>query len=90
MTDASYSTKQFIKKVKISEATLRRWISEKTRIPELNSAKKDWSGWRLWDESHINAVLAYKDKETELYSIAELIYSINLTHTKRGYYEYRK
>jgi hypothetical protein len=59
----TYSTKQFLKKVKISEATLRRWLSEKTRIPELNSAKKDWRGWRLWDESHINAVLSYKDKK---------------------------
>ena len=59
----SYSTKQFLKKVKISEATLRRWLSEKTRIPELNSAKKDWRGWRLWDESHISAVLSYKDKK---------------------------
>ena len=41
-----YSTKEFIKKVNISEATLRRWIAEKNRIPELNTAEKDWRGWR--------------------------------------------
>ena len=43
----SYSTKEFLEKVKISEATLRRWLSEKTRIPELNNAEKDWRGWRI-------------------------------------------
>jgi hypothetical protein len=59
----TYSTKQFLKKVKISEATLRRWLSEKTRIPELNSAKKDWRGWRIWDDSHVKAVIIYKDKK---------------------------
>ena len=42
---ASYTTKEFIKKVNISEATLRRWIAEKNRIPELDTAEKDWRGW---------------------------------------------
>ena len=55
-----YTTKKFLKKVNISEATLRRWLSEKTRIPELNTADKDWRGWRIWDDSHIKAVLEYK------------------------------
>ena len=58
-----YSTKEFIKKVNISEATLRRWIAEKKRIPELNTAKKDWRGWRIWDESHVEAVLDYQAKK---------------------------
>jgi hypothetical protein len=57
---ATYTTKEFLDKIKISEATLRRWLSEKNRIPELNTAKKDWRGWRMWEESHIKAVLDYK------------------------------
>lgn len=60
---AAYSTKDFLMKVSISEATLRRWLSEKNRIPELNSAKKDWRGWRVWDDTHIKAVLDYKIKK---------------------------
>ena len=56
----AYSTKEFIKKVNISEATLRRWLSEKKRIPELNTARKDWRGWRIWEESHVKAVLDYQ------------------------------
>jgi hypothetical protein len=59
---AAYTTKEFLDKVKISEATLRRWLAEKNRIPELNTAKKDWRGWRMWDESHVKAVLTYKAK----------------------------
>ena len=58
----AYTTKEFLEKVNISEATLRRWLSEKSRILELNSAKKDWRGWRMWEESHVKAVLAYKAK----------------------------
>jgi hypothetical protein len=63
---AAYTTKEFLMKVSISEATLRRWLSEKNRIPELNTAKKDWRGWRMWDESHVKAVLAYKAKRENL------------------------
>jgi hypothetical protein len=63
---AAYTTKEFLMKVRISEATLRRWLAEKNRIPELNSAKKDWRGWRMWDESHVKAVLTYKTKRENL------------------------
>ena len=60
-----YSTKEFLKRIEVSEATLRRWLSEKTRIPELNDVKKDWRGWRIWEERHIRAVLEYKKKKTQ-------------------------
>jgi hypothetical protein len=63
---AVYTTKEFLEKVKISEATLRRWLSEKNRIPELNSARKDWRGWRIWEELHVKAVLNYKAKKENL------------------------
>ncbi|KPJ57854.1 MAG: hypothetical protein AMJ42_04285 [Deltaproteobacteria bacterium DG_8] len=55
-----YSTKEFLKKIDVSEATLRRWIAEGNRIPELNTAKRDWRGWRIWGEEHVQAVLEYK------------------------------
>jgi len=58
-----YSTKEFLKKIDVSEATLRRWIAEGTRIPELNTAKRDWRGWRIWEEEHVKAVLEYKKKK---------------------------
>jgi adenine-specific DNA-methyltransferase len=55
-----YKTKEFLQKVDISEATLRRWLAESSRVPELKTAKKDWRGWRIWEEKHVEAVLAYK------------------------------
>ena len=62
----SYSTKEFLKKVDVSEATLRRWIAEGTRIPELGTARRDWRGWRIWEDSHIKAVIRYKNMKKEL------------------------
>ncbi|MBW1839390.1 MAG: hypothetical protein JRI49_05580 [Deltaproteobacteria bacterium] len=59
----SYSTKEFLKKIDVSEATLRRWIAEGTRIPELKTAKRDWRGWRIWGEEHVKAVLEYKKRK---------------------------
>ena len=59
----SYSTKEFLEKVDVSEATLRRWIAEGNRIPELKTAKKDWRGWRNWGEEHVKAVLKYKEQK---------------------------
>ena len=58
-----YSTKEFLERVEVSEATLRRWIAEGDRIPELNNAKRDWRGWRHWGEEHIKAVLKYKERK---------------------------
>jgi hypothetical protein len=83
---AAHTTKEFLNKINISESTLRRWLSEKSRIwaldiakndrkdasqnekvlskliLELHNIKKDWRGWRIWDESHVKAVLTYKSK----------------------------
>ena len=61
----SYSTKEFLKRIDVSEATLRRWIAENTRIPELNTVKKDWRGWRIWEEEHVEAVLGYKKRKMD-------------------------
>ena len=59
----SYSTKEFLKKIDVSEVTLRRWIAEGTRIPEFKTAKRDWRGWRIWGEEHVKAVLEYKKRK---------------------------
>jgi hypothetical protein len=61
-----YSTKEFLARVDVSEATLRRWIAEGDRIPELKNAKRDWRGWRIWDEAHVKAVINYKNKKKDL------------------------
>ncbi len=61
----SYSTKEFLEKIEVSEATLRRWIAEGNRIPELKTAARDWRGWRIWEERHVKAVLEYKQKKME-------------------------
>lgn len=58
-----YSTKEFLERVEVSEATLRRWIAEGNRIPELNNAKRDWRGWRIWGEEQVKAVLKYKEQK---------------------------
>lgn len=55
-----FSTKRLLEKVSVSEATLRRWISEGNRIPELNNAKKDLRGWRIWEDKHVEAIIKYK------------------------------
>lgn len=59
----TYSTKAFLEKVEVSESTLRRWLSE-DRIPELNNVKRDWRGWRIWEDEHVKAVLKYKQRKT--------------------------
>jgi transposase len=58
-----YSTKEFLARIDVSEATLRRWLSEGDRIPELKNAKRDWRGWRIWGEEQVKAVLKYKEQK---------------------------
>lgn len=65
LTIVSYSTKEFLKKVGISESTLRRWLSE-DRIPELKNVKRDWKGWRMWEDEHVETVLEYKKRRSLL------------------------
>jgi predicted site-specific integrase-resolvase len=62
----SYSTKEFLERVCVSEATLRRWIAEGDRIPELVHTKRDWRGWRIWEDSHVQAVMRYKFQKKEV------------------------
>lgn len=55
-----FSTKELLEKVAVSEATLRRWICEQRRIPELSNVKRDWRGWRIWEDKHVDAIMKYK------------------------------
>jgi predicted site-specific integrase-resolvase len=57
----SCSTKEFLGRVGISESTLRRWLSE-DRIPQLKNVKRDWKGWRIWEDEHVEAILEYKKR----------------------------
>ena len=55
-----FYTKELLEKVAVSEATLRRWICEQSRIPELANVKRDWRGWRIWEDKHVEAIMKYK------------------------------
>jgi hypothetical protein len=58
-----FSTKELLEKVAVSEATLRRWIYEQRRIPELSNVKRDWRGWRIWEDKHVDAIMKYKNRK---------------------------
>ena len=58
-----FSTKELLEKVAVSEATLRRWICEQRRIPELVNVKRDWRGWRIWEDKHVEAIIKYKESK---------------------------
>ena len=52
----NYSASEICKKVGISKNTLFRWEKEGI-IPQ---AKKDWRGWRVFDDEDLNKVLKAK------------------------------
>ena len=54
------TTKELLDRTGISEATLRRWLRDGQPVPELADARRDWRGWREWDERHATAILTYK------------------------------
>ena len=58
------TTKDLLEITGISEATLRRWLREGHVILELADAPRDWRGWRLWDQRHVDAILRYKERRS--------------------------
>lgn len=54
------TTKQLLAATGISEPTLRRWLRESHRVPELGDARKDWRGWRTWEPRHVEAIQSYQ------------------------------
>jgi predicted site-specific integrase-resolvase len=57
-------TKELCDKTGVSEATLRRWLRERT-IPELADAPEDWRGWREWEEQHVDAIRRYQEQKKQ-------------------------
>lgn len=63
-------TKQLLEITDISEPTLRRWLNE-GRIPELMACTRDWRGWRIWEQRHIDAIRRYQRQKTGQYEAGE-------------------
>lgn len=65
------TTKELLERTGISEATLRRWLKDGQPVPELADARRDWRGWREWDEKHARAILTYKDMRLQRHETVE-------------------
>jgi hypothetical protein len=65
------TTKELLEQTAISEATLRRWLRDGQPVPELADAKRDWRGWREWDERHLRAILKYKERRLQQHELGE-------------------
>ena len=65
------TTKELLERTAISEATLRRWLRDGQPVPELADAKRDWRGWREWDERHVRAILKYKEMRLQQHEPSE-------------------
>src|SRR5207248_1480233 len=63
--DAGMKTKELCERTGVSEATLRRWLRDGRPVPELSAAKRDWRGWREFDESHVEAIRRYQEQKTQ-------------------------
>lgn len=59
---ASITTKKLLEVTGISEATLRRWLKDGQPVPELSNCKRDWRGWRIWEQRHVDAIRRYQEK----------------------------
>ena len=60
-------TSNFLARVGISEATLRRWLRGGSPISELHETERDWTGRREWTDKHVAAVLRYKEAKATAY-----------------------
>ena len=62
---APMRTKELCELTGISEATLRRWLRDGQPVPELVTAKRNWCGWREFDESHVEAIRRYQEQKQQ-------------------------
>lgn len=60
---AGFTTKQLLRVTGISEATLRRWLKDGQPVPELSNCKRDWRGWRIWGQRHVDAIVRYQEQK---------------------------
>ena len=74
------TTKRLLEITGISEATLRRWLKEGQPVPELADCRRDWRGWRIWEERHVAAILSYQEEKRKQHESREL----GSQHCSRG------
>jgi len=75
-TPSNMTTKELCEETGVSEAALRRWLKEGERIPELADVKRDWRGWRQWEDRHVAAIRRYQRSKQMLH--AETSTQLNL------------
>ena len=66
------TTKRLLEITGISEATLRRWLKEGQRVPELADCRRDWRGWHIWEERHVEAIRRYQEEKRKQHESGEL------------------
>ena len=66
------TTKQLLERTGVSEATLRRWLKDGQPVPELADCKRDWRGWRTWEERHVDAIRRYQEQKLRQHGGGEL------------------
>jgi predicted site-specific integrase-resolvase len=57
------TTKELLDLTGISEATLRRWLKEGQPVAVLADCKRDWRGWRIWEQTHVDAIRRYQQEK---------------------------
>lgn len=55
----TYLTKDIVDRYNISKPTLNKWIATN----QISEPKKDWRGWRIWDETSIKEIEALLEKK---------------------------
>ena len=70
------TTKDIVEKYNISKPTLNNWIATK----QISEPKKDWRGWRIWDEKllkEIEILLEKKKKNNKIKNVKVEQFSLN-------------
>ncbi len=62
------TTKELLAITDISEPTLRRWLRDGKPVPELLDAERDWRGWRIWEQRHVEAIQRYQERRKNEHS----------------------
>ena len=65
------TTKDIVDKYNISKPTLNNWIATK----QISEPKKDWRGWRIWDEKNCEDVKSIADIFGGTGVVADLFYN---------------
>ena len=66
MIDGLIQPKNFWRKLTFQKLPFVAGSLKRIAYQNSTTARKDWRGWRMWEESHVKAVLAYKAKRENI------------------------